>query len=323
MAAEPGSQGAAPRPLGSCGLAFPAALSPPRAWPAAGSRSRHLGLCCRPVLCAWGEDGSVDVPPHPPAGTVLRSRGRGSPPQVPTEQGLFLRPRRTDALSLLRPQHRLRPGPDLGLRPLPAGPAPWAPLGTPAHSKRVPGVQPGGPAVRRAVSGSAPPSLGSWRRGFLPISAVPAGVAALVWTRAPAAVSSQLRLAVVEALGPMSHLLPSEKLEEQLPKLLPGVLALYKKHAETVHTSKVRGWGQPGAGRLSGVCGPPCTAGSLGTQGHLASPAPPFPIPPLQLPSDPKGGSVLGGSPQLRVGLIVSPLHPATSRAWPRSSRRR
>uniref|UniRef100_A0A8D0NBN0 Maestro heat-like repeat-containing protein family member 1 n=1 Tax=Sus scrofa TaxID=9823 RepID=A0A8D0NBN0_PIG len=49
---------------------------------------------------------------------------------------------------------------------------------------------------------------------------------------------AKLRLAVVEALGPMSHLLPSEKLEEQLPKLLPGVLALYKKHAETVHTSK-------------------------------------------------------------------------------------
>lgn len=38
----------------------------------------------------------------------------------------------------------------------------------------------------------------------------------------------------------MSHLLPSEKLEEQLPKLLPGVLALYKKHAETFHVSKVR-----------------------------------------------------------------------------------
>lgn len=37
----------------------------------------------------------------------------------------------------------------------------------------------------------------------------------------------------------MSHLLPSEKLEEQLPKLLPGVLSLYKKHAETFHVSKV------------------------------------------------------------------------------------
>ncbi|XP_036278441.1 maestro heat-like repeat-containing protein family member 1 isoform X1 [Pipistrellus kuhlii] len=52
---------------------------------------------------------------------------------------------------------------------------------------------------------------------------------------------AKLRLAVVEALGPMSHLLPSEKLEEQLPKLLPGILALYKKHAETSHVSKSLG----------------------------------------------------------------------------------
>ncbi|XP_037022375.2 maestro heat-like repeat-containing protein family member 1 isoform X2 [Artibeus jamaicensis] len=52
---------------------------------------------------------------------------------------------------------------------------------------------------------------------------------------------AKLRLAVVEALGPMSPLLPSEKLEEQLPKLLPGVLALYKKHAETSLVSKSLG----------------------------------------------------------------------------------
>ncbi|XP_062935287.1 maestro heat-like repeat-containing protein family member 1 isoform X2 [Cynocephalus volans] len=52
---------------------------------------------------------------------------------------------------------------------------------------------------------------------------------------------AKLRLAVVEALGPMSHLLPGEKLEEQLPKLLPGVLALYKKHAEAFHVSKSLG----------------------------------------------------------------------------------
>ncbi|XP_060142903.1 maestro heat-like repeat-containing protein family member 1 isoform X4 [Globicephala melas] len=52
---------------------------------------------------------------------------------------------------------------------------------------------------------------------------------------------AKLRLAVVEALGPMSHLLPSEKLEEQLPRLLPGVLGLYKKHAETVHVSRSLG----------------------------------------------------------------------------------
>lgn len=56
--------------------------------------------------------------------------------------------------------------------------------------------------------------------------------------------SFQLRLAVVAALGPMSHLLPNEKLEEQLPKLLPAVLGLYKKHAETYHISKVFVWGE-------------------------------------------------------------------------------
>lgn len=56
-------------------------------------------------------------------------------------------------------------------------------------------------------------------------------------------VPPQLRLAVVEAMGPMSHLMPSEKLEEQLPKLIPGILALYKKHAEAFYISKVRSWG--------------------------------------------------------------------------------
>ncbi|XP_006830837.1 PREDICTED: maestro heat-like repeat-containing protein family member 1 isoform X2 [Chrysochloris asiatica] len=52
---------------------------------------------------------------------------------------------------------------------------------------------------------------------------------------------AKLRLAVVEALGPMSHLLPNERLEEQLPRLVPGVLALYKKHAETFPVSKSLG----------------------------------------------------------------------------------
>ncbi|XP_055482603.1 maestro heat-like repeat-containing protein family member 1 isoform X2 [Psammomys obesus] len=52
---------------------------------------------------------------------------------------------------------------------------------------------------------------------------------------------AKLRLAVVAALGPMSHLLPNEKLEEQLPKLLPAVLGLYKKHAETYQISKSLG----------------------------------------------------------------------------------
>uniref|UniRef100_A0A8C0GE86 Maestro heat like repeat family member 1 n=1 Tax=Chelonoidis abingdonii TaxID=106734 RepID=A0A8C0GE86_CHEAB len=44
--------------------------------------------------------------------------------------------------------------------------------------------------------------------------------------------------AVVKALGPMSHLMPSEKLEEQLPRLVPGILALYKKHVEAFYVTK-------------------------------------------------------------------------------------
>ncbi|XP_065253939.1 maestro heat-like repeat-containing protein family member 1 [Emys orbicularis] len=49
---------------------------------------------------------------------------------------------------------------------------------------------------------------------------------------------AKLRLAVVKALGPMSHLMPSEKLEEQLPRLVPGILALYKKHLEAFYVTK-------------------------------------------------------------------------------------
>ncbi|KAM6445551.1 maestro heat-like repeat-containing protein family member 1 isoform 2-T2 [Rhynochetos jubatus] len=49
---------------------------------------------------------------------------------------------------------------------------------------------------------------------------------------------AKLRLAVVEAVGPMSYLLPGEKLEEQLPKLIPAILALYKKHTEAFYISK-------------------------------------------------------------------------------------
>lgn len=37
----------------------------------------------------------------------------------------------------------------------------------------------------------------------------------------------------------MSHLMPGEKLEEQLPRLIPGILTLYKKHAEAFYISKV------------------------------------------------------------------------------------
>lgn len=40
---------------------------------------------------------------------------------------------------------------------------------------------------------------------------------------------NQLRLAVVEALGNMTHILAVDKLEEILPRLVPGMLGLYKK----------------------------------------------------------------------------------------------
>lgn len=81
--------------------------------------------------------------------------------------------------------------------------------------------------------------LGSREASASPLGPLPASPCRL-GREHHVAVPSQLRLAVVEALGPMSHLLPSERLEEQLPKLLPAVLALYKKHAETCHVSKVR-----------------------------------------------------------------------------------
>ncbi|XP_062395570.1 maestro heat-like repeat-containing protein family member 1 isoform X2 [Sardina pilchardus] len=49
---------------------------------------------------------------------------------------------------------------------------------------------------------------------------------------------SKLRLTVAEALGPMSHLMAHDKLEEQLPKLLPTILSLYKKNPEHYIISK-------------------------------------------------------------------------------------
>uniref|UniRef100_A0A673MNJ9 Maestro heat-like repeat-containing protein family member 1 n=1 Tax=Sinocyclocheilus rhinocerous TaxID=307959 RepID=A0A673MNJ9_9TELE len=51
---------------------------------------------------------------------------------------------------------------------------------------------------------------------------------------------SKLRLTVAEALGSMSHLMAHDKLEEQLPKLLPTVLGLYKKNSEHYIISKVK-----------------------------------------------------------------------------------
>uniref|UniRef100_A0A8C7K9Q0 Maestro heat like repeat family member 1 n=1 Tax=Oncorhynchus kisutch TaxID=8019 RepID=A0A8C7K9Q0_ONCKI len=50
---------------------------------------------------------------------------------------------------------------------------------------------------------------------------------------------SKLRLTVAEAVGSMSHLMAHDKLEEQLPKLIPTILSLYKKNTEHYVISKV------------------------------------------------------------------------------------
>lgn len=49
----------------------------------------------------------------------------------------------------------------------------------------------------------------------------------------------QLRLTVAEALGSMCHLMAGEKLEDQIPKLIPAILSLYKKNNEHYIISKV------------------------------------------------------------------------------------
>uniref|UniRef100_A0A8C2WGZ5 Maestro heat-like repeat family member 1 n=1 Tax=Cyclopterus lumpus TaxID=8103 RepID=A0A8C2WGZ5_CYCLU len=50
---------------------------------------------------------------------------------------------------------------------------------------------------------------------------------------------SKLRLTVAEAVGSMCHLMASDKLEEQIPKLIPAILSLYKKNNEHYIISKV------------------------------------------------------------------------------------
>uniref|UniRef100_A0A8D0F7D1 Maestro heat like repeat family member 1 n=1 Tax=Strix occidentalis caurina TaxID=311401 RepID=A0A8D0F7D1_STROC len=75
---------------------------------------------------------------------------------------------------------------------------------------------------------------------------------------------AKLRLAVVEALGPMSYLMPSEKLEEQLPKLIPGILALYKKHTEAFYISKVSRLALPPAS----ICAPADPSVPLTVKNH-------------------------------------------------------
>ncbi|XP_058503899.1 maestro heat-like repeat-containing protein family member 1 isoform X3 [Solea solea] len=49
---------------------------------------------------------------------------------------------------------------------------------------------------------------------------------------------SKLRLTVAEAVGSMCHLMANDKLEEQIPKLIPTMLSLYKKNNEHFIISK-------------------------------------------------------------------------------------
>ncbi|CAN9513935.1 unnamed protein product [Ophioblennius macclurei] len=48
----------------------------------------------------------------------------------------------------------------------------------------------------------------------------------------------KLRLTVAEAVGSMCHLMASDKLEEQIPKVIPAILSLYKKNNEHYIISK-------------------------------------------------------------------------------------
>ncbi|XP_017265503.1 maestro heat-like repeat-containing protein family member 1 isoform X2 [Kryptolebias marmoratus] len=49
---------------------------------------------------------------------------------------------------------------------------------------------------------------------------------------------SKLRLTVAEAVGSMCHLMPSDKLEEQIPRIIPAIMSLYKKNTEHYIISK-------------------------------------------------------------------------------------
>ncbi|XP_008430285.1 maestro heat-like repeat-containing protein family member 1 isoform X2 [Poecilia reticulata] len=49
---------------------------------------------------------------------------------------------------------------------------------------------------------------------------------------------SKLRLTVGEAVGSMCHLMASDKLEEQLPRIIPAIVSLYKKNTEHYVISK-------------------------------------------------------------------------------------
>ncbi|XP_061572342.1 maestro heat-like repeat-containing protein family member 1 [Cololabis saira] len=48
----------------------------------------------------------------------------------------------------------------------------------------------------------------------------------------------KLRLTVAEAVGSLCHLMPSDKLEEQIPRIIPAIMSLYKKNNEHYVISK-------------------------------------------------------------------------------------
>ncbi|WAR11640.1 MROH1-like protein, partial [Mya arenaria] len=70
---------------------------------------------------------------------------------------------------------------------------------------------------------------------------------------------TKLRLAIVEALGHMCHLMARDKLEEQLPRILAGILGLYKKHQEPFHITQ----------GLCSVLDAVCEGGSTILEPHL------------------------------------------------------
>ena len=45
---------------------------------------------------------------------------------------------------------------------------------------------------------------------------------------------------MVDAIGHMTLVMANDKLEEQLPKLLPGITGLYKKHTEHYLITQVK-----------------------------------------------------------------------------------
>uniref|UniRef100_A0A2C9KZ46 Maestro heat-like repeat-containing protein family member 1 n=1 Tax=Biomphalaria glabrata TaxID=6526 RepID=A0A2C9KZ46_BIOGL len=56
-----------------------------------------------------------------------------------------------------------------------------------------------------------------------------------VWLQSKEA---KLRLAIIEAVGHMTHIISKEKLQEQLPKILQGIFSLYKRHPEPYHITQ-------------------------------------------------------------------------------------